>query len=425
MGAPRTKNSRPHEPAAKARCDLAIAAAIASLLAACGSAPVHREPAHEGAAPARERSARISKAPASASRASSAPRTTRGGGYYLDDGPGDNPPADLDSIPEPVPQWEPLARGAMKPYVVMGQTFTPMTELQPYKARGIATWYGRRYHGKQTSSGEVYDMYAMTAAHPILPIPSYARVTNVANGKSVIVRINDRGPFIDNRLIDLSYTAAYRIGVLGGGSAVVQVESILPDASGPSNTMIASAPAARTRYAAARASASPQAATPQASTPAQTAATAAPPLDALSPTASELASRADPIVAIAAAAREPAPIARPLGDAPPEAAVAPVAPVAIAAARAGAPPAAAAATPAREIGGVYLQLGAFGSKENAEHYLARAKAQAEWAAQLMHLLPRDGMYRVQSGPYASPGEARLAAERMAAALGVRPMVVNR
>src|SRR6185436_1861118 len=125
---------------------------------------------------------------------------------------------------------EPLKSGAMRPYVVMGQSYTPMTELTPYKARGSASWYGRRYHGKQTSSGEVYDMYSMSAAHPVLPIPSYARVTHLASGKSVIVRINDRGPFIDSRLIDLSYTAAYKLGVLAGGSALVEVEAIIPGA---------------------------------------------------------------------------------------------------------------------------------------------------------------------------------------------------
>ncbi|HXF67001.1 MAG TPA: septal ring lytic transglycosylase RlpA family protein, partial [Burkholderiales bacterium] len=127
----------------------------------------------------------------------------RPGGYYLDDGPGGAPPVDPDSVPEPVPRLEPLHRGASRPYVVMGRQYTPMTQLAPYKARGIATWYGRRYHGRQTSSGEIYDMYALTAAHPTLPIPSYARVTNLQNGKSVVVRVNDRGPFLEGRLIDL------------------------------------------------------------------------------------------------------------------------------------------------------------------------------------------------------------------------------
>src|SRR5690349_19749007 len=146
----------------------------------------------------------------------------RGGGYYLDDGPGANPPADLSSIPDAVPRAEPIRSATSRPYVVMGRTYTPMTALAPYKGRGIATWYGRRYHGKPTSSGEVYDMYAMTAAHTTLPIPSYARVTSLANGRSVVVRINDRGPFFEGRIVDLSYTAAYKLGVLAGGSAMVE-----------------------------------------------------------------------------------------------------------------------------------------------------------------------------------------------------------
>ncbi|MEO8166364.1 MAG: septal ring lytic transglycosylase RlpA family protein, partial [Betaproteobacteria bacterium] len=98
----------------------------------------------------------------------------------------------------------------------------------PYQARGIASWYGKRYHGQKTSTGEVYDMYAMTAAHTLLPLPSYARVTNVATGTSVVVRVNDRGPFHEDRLIDLSYIAAQRLGLLGRGSGLVEVEAIIP-----------------------------------------------------------------------------------------------------------------------------------------------------------------------------------------------------
>ena len=127
----------------------------------------------------------------------------RGGGYYLDDGPGDNPPANLDHIPDAVPRLEPLVRGTARPYTAMGRSYTPMTQLAPYRARGVGTWYGRRYHGKRTASGEIYDMYAMTGAHPVLPIPSYARITNLDNGRSVVVRINDRGPFLESRVIDL------------------------------------------------------------------------------------------------------------------------------------------------------------------------------------------------------------------------------
>lgn len=190
---------------------LFITFVLAALLGACGSAP-KREPADRGSAP-------------------STGSPQRGGGFYLDDGPGANAPANLDAIPDAVPRAEPLHRGSMRPYTVMGRSYTPMTRLEPYKARGVATWYGRRYHGKQTSSGEPYDMYAMTAAHTVLPIPSYARVTNPANGKSVVVRVNDRGPFIGDRLIDLSYTAAHRLGLLGAGSGVVEVETIIPGAT--------------------------------------------------------------------------------------------------------------------------------------------------------------------------------------------------
>ena len=118
----------------------------------------------------------------------------------------------------------------MRPYVALGKWYTPKTSLESYRERGIASWYGRRYHGQKTASGELYDMYGMTAAHPTLPIPSYVRVTNISNRKSVVVRVNDRGPFLSDRLIDLSYTAAYKLDVLGGGSAWVEVETILPGA---------------------------------------------------------------------------------------------------------------------------------------------------------------------------------------------------
>lgn len=354
----------------------------AAVLSGCGSAP--------------KRDTRVERGP-SVSKATPAPPRSRGGGYYLDDGPGDAPPADLETIPEPVPRLEPLHRGAMRPYVVMGQSYMPMTELTPYKAQGVATWYGRRYHGRQTSSGEPYDMYSMSAAHPVLPIPSYVRVTNVANGKSVVVRVNDRGPFIDNRLIDLSYTAAHRIGVLAGGSAVVEVESIIPDGSAP-GTAYAAAPPSPARAAAARPRPAPA--------PVPVARAAAPPVDAATTT------EADPILAIAAAAREIDPVATPLAE-----------PQAQPQSQPAATQMAKAAVP--EMGGVYLQLGAFGSRENAESYLARARIQVEWLSERLHVLARAGLYRVHAGPYASSIEARQAAERIASSLGVKPVVVSR
>ena len=150
------------------------------------------------------------------------------GGYYLDDGPGANPPPNLDAIPDAVPRLEPLRAASNKPYAVLGREYVPATTLKPYHEVGIASWYGRRYNGQHTSTGEIYDMYAMTAAHPTLPLPSYARVTNVATGKSVVVRVNDRGPFLRGRIIDLSYAAAYRLGIAQNGSGEVAVDAILP-----------------------------------------------------------------------------------------------------------------------------------------------------------------------------------------------------
>jgi rare lipoprotein A len=290
-----------------------------------------------------------------AKRDTAATPPPRGGGYYLDDGPGANPPADLDRIPDAVPRLEPLHRGASRPYVVMGRAYTPMTELQPYRARGIATWYGRRYHGKTTSIGEIYDMYAMTAAHTTLPLPSYARVTNLANGRSVVVRVNDRGPFIGERLIDLSYAAAHRIGLVAAGSAMVEVEAIIPG-------------------------------------------------------------RTD--VAAAAPRPEPAPAWKPEVERP----VAASAPAAEAPSPASAPqpiPLTADAT------GYYLQLGAFGSRDNAENFLARMKAQMGALGENLHVHARDGLFRVHAGPYPSQPEARQAADRLAEAFGLKPFVLTR
>lgn len=156
------------------------------------------------------------------------PATVKPGGYYLDDGPGANPLVNFDSIPEPTPKIEPINKFTSRPYTVLGHAYTPYTRLMPYKAHGVASWYGKRYHGQKTSSGEIYDMYAMSAAHTLLPLPSYARVTNVSTGKSVIVRVNDRGPFHEDRLIDLSYAAAQRLGLLGRGSGLVDVEAVIP-----------------------------------------------------------------------------------------------------------------------------------------------------------------------------------------------------
>lgn len=150
------------------------------------------------------------------------------GGYYQDDGPGNDIPDGLADTPDAEPRIEPYAERGNKPYVVFGKRYTPLIDDQPFTQRGYGSWYGKKFHGQKTSSGELYDMYKMTAAHPTLPIPSYARVTNLSNGKQVIVRVNDRGPFHSSRIIDLSYTAALKLGYIGKGSAELQVERLLP-----------------------------------------------------------------------------------------------------------------------------------------------------------------------------------------------------
>ncbi len=190
------------------RFALAVAAVA---LASCGSAP---------------------KGPLLGSAGSAKP------GYYKDDGPGEGPPPDLDAIPDAQPRLEPLNRFASRPYAVFGREYVPATALRPYKERGIASWYGRKFHGQKTSIGEMYDMYAMSAAHPTLPLPSYARVTSVATGRSVVVRVNDRGPFLHDRLIDLSYAAAHRLGIAQKGSGEVVVEAIIPSEA----VLVAAAP---------------------------------------------------------------------------------------------------------------------------------------------------------------------------------------
>lgn len=166
--------------------------------------------------------------------APSAPSLAGGksGGYYLDDGPADVIPSDLDKIPDAVPKQEPLHKYANRPYSVQGVSYVPNTKLKMYTKTGKASWYGKKFHGKKTASGEPYDMFAMTAAHPTLPIPSYVKVFNPKNERHVIVRINDRGPFHSNRIIDLSYTAAYRLGFIKQGSTTVKIEQILFDNAG-------------------------------------------------------------------------------------------------------------------------------------------------------------------------------------------------
>lgn len=284
----------------------------------------------------------------SAPEAAPPPERARGGGYYKDDGPGANPPANLADIPDAQPRAEPLQRGPNRPYVVFGKAYEPLASLQPFSQRGAASWYGRRFHGQKTSSGEPYDMYAMTAAHPTLPIPSYARVTNLANGRSVVVRVNDRGPFHSDRIIDLSYTAAYKLGFAAAGSAQVEVESVLPG-----ETQVAAAP----------------------------------------------------VPVPAAATPVPAPPA-PAAAAPP-----PATPV--------------AASSVPDAGSVYLQLGAFSSRQNAEDLRARIAGQLSWLGDAIQVLSVGSLWRLHVGPYASSDVARSVAARIESELRLKPLVVVR
>jgi rare lipoprotein A len=139
------------------------------------------------------------------------------------------PPEDIAAIPDATPKHEPLSNyGNPDSYVVFGKRYYTKKDARGYSERGIASWYGSKFHGRRTSSGEPYDMYAMTAAHKSLPLPCYARVTNLKNNRSVIVKVNDRGPFHANRLIDLSYTAAWKLGIIGEGTGLVEVTTLDP-----------------------------------------------------------------------------------------------------------------------------------------------------------------------------------------------------
>lgn len=280
-----------------------LLAAAVVLAAGCSSAPPRYEE------PDRDRP------PPEASGRSS---VQKGGAFYKDDGPGDRVPPNLDAIADAVPREEPLHRAANRPYQVLGLSFVPLVSRQPFHQRGVASWYGRRYHGKKTSIGETYDMYAMTAAHPTLPLPSYARVTHAGNRKSVVVRVNDRGPFIGGRIIDLSYAAAYRLGFVQTGSAEVEVEAILAGAA-------------------------------------------------------------------AAPARTPSP-------APATAVVA---------------------------GDVYVQLGAFSARGNAESLRERV---ADNASQIVMI---GNLWRVQVGPYRTQEDARAAAQRIESLLNLKALIVVR
>lgn len=333
----------------------------------------------------------------------------RGGGYYKDDGPDANPPSNLDAVPDALPRIEPLAGGANRPYVVFGKRYVPMTGDQAYTQRGIASWYGKKFHGNSTSIGEPYDMYAMTAAHPTLPIPSYARVTSAVNGKTIIVRVNDRGPFHDNRIMDLSYVAAYKLGIIGPGSGEVTVQRIVPDEV---RRMVAERESAGQERAAAVASAGGAGAS-SVSTPvpvvlsAGEAPSAVPLAPASTATSGGAALNGLP-PARAGVAADPTPLP------PPPMAAAPVL----------AAPAAAQAPAAS--GSVYLQLGAFSQSANAQSLAARVNGPLTAAGLPPAMVEQAGqLYRVRVGPYADRNAAMSAVHTVTNSTGILPTIATR
>lgn len=226
---------------------LAIAAL---LLSACGSAPKPRPDPYAGEPGSRARPLRDGGATA-VDALPPAPNCVpprehdeslyTAGGLYAPGVADSAPPIaiDVSNIPEPVPRREPRAAyGNRDTYTVLGRTYRVMESAEGYVERGIASWYGYKFHGRHTSSRERYDMCAFTAAHKTLPLPTYVRVTNLENGRSVIVRVNDRGPFHEGRIIDLSYAAATRLDMKRAGTARVEVRALV----GPDDTRFAEAP---------------------------------------------------------------------------------------------------------------------------------------------------------------------------------------
>jgi rare lipoprotein A len=314
------------------------------------------------------------------------------------DGPGANPPADLAGLADAEPRVEPIRPGgANKPYQALGREYVPVARDVPFSERGLASWYGRKFHGRKTASGEVYDMYAMTAAHPTLPIPSYARIRNPANGREVLVRVNDRGPFVAGRIVDLSYAAAFKLDLLRG-VAPVELERITFD-----EIRTGAWRGAGVRVAAAGAPAGP----------AETAA----------PVAAAVVEVPAQEVAFAAVASNVEPTPAP---APAIAAPTATAPAAAAAVGVDARPRLGRA-PAEAARGFWVQLGAFRERDGAETFRRRvgADSEASWLEPLLAIFGEATLYRVQAGPYPSRDEAEGAAQRARTALGVVPIVVER
>lgn len=385
--------------AACRRLPLLLTAVTALALVGCGTLP------KQGGAP----SAPVAHVPAKPQPGVPAlPAAGSGrGGYYQDDGPGDNPPPNLDQVPDAQVRNDPLLPRSNRPYVVFGKTYTPITGDQPFVQRGVGSWYGKKFHGQRTSSGELYDMYKMTAAHPTLPIPSYARLTSLVSGVQVIVRINDRGPFHSNRAIDVSYTAALKLGLLGKGSHELQIERILP--------------AEVERMLAARAAGGAQAASQPSPSPA-----VAPLVLAPQPVPQPVPKAAPGLMKVAFPSDMQA-LMQGDGAASAQAAdTVATSNVAYVDATAGAGASAdvSKSNGAADKGGFYLQLGAYSRADNAEAVRVKLE-RASTGLGALEVVQGGTVHRLFSGPFASRQEALQAAQGVPLALSLKPIVIQR
>lgn len=326
------------------------------------------------------------------------------GGSFGRDGAPTSPPSNLGAVPDAEPRVEPIrgSGGTSKPYSVLGRSYVPITDDRPFREAGLASWYGTKFHSQSTASGEPYDMYAMTAAHKTLPLPSYVRVRNPANGREVIVRVNDRGPFHDGRVIDLSYTAAAKLDLLRG-VAPVEIERLTNEdiRTGAwrrgSGTMLAAAPSAAPVVSAtvpvpsgwaANVAATPSDAMAQATVP-----------PAQPPPAPLVVTELPPM----------APLASPSAASP--MASSPTPPV----------DAPASAAPA----GFWVQLGAFRERDGAESLRARASRGLPTLAPLLRVFDDADTRRLQAGPFATREAASATVAQVRDELRMAAIVVER
>lgn len=330
------------------------------------------------------------------------------------DGPDAQPPTDLASVPDAEPRLEPIRSGGPnKPYEVLGRDYTPITEDKPFIERGLASWYGKKFHGRRTASGEIYNMYAMTAAHPTLPIPSYVRVRNPANNREVVVRINDRGPFHPGRIVDLSYTAAFKLGVLKGVAPVelsrITFEEIRTGTwrkDGEPEALAGSSSGRELAQKRLAAAADQDAVISNPRTP-------APAVMASSASSAAIVMPA-PILPVMAPDDQPADRAPGRGEA---AAASDSPPLR---AESTAPPAATRPAP-----GFWVQLGVFRQREGADGFHRFVAADLDWLAPLLAVFTEPTAFRLQAGPYASREQAQDVAKRVRESLSLVPVIVER